>query len=123
MTMTRLFFVLLLSATALAEPMSHRLERDLLDALYRAEGGHRARRPYGVLTVPVRHAAHAREVAREIMREEWTDWECAGRPGTFPRWFARRWCPPAADARGHRNLVRNLESMLRAANVRAATRP
>jgi hypothetical protein len=118
--MTRLLALLLLSAAALAEPLTPGLERDLLDALYRAEGGPRARRPYGILTVRVRDAAHARSIAREVMREEWSDWECAGCPGTFPRWFARRWCPPSADARGHRNLVRNLETLLRAANLRAA---
>jgi hypothetical protein len=120
--MIRLLTILCLSLTTAAEPISPALERDLLDALWRAEGGPRARRPYGVLTVPVRNAAHARAIAREVLREEWTDWECAGRPVTFPRWFARRWCPPSADRRGHANLVRNLEAMLHAANIRAARR-
>jgi hypothetical protein len=118
----RILLPLLFAWSLAAEPLSPRLERDLLDSLYRAEGGPRARRPYGILSRPVVSHDHARSIAAHAIRGQWYAWERAGRPVTFPRWFARTWCPPRTDPRGHRNLVSNLETLLRAANRRAATR-
>jgi hypothetical protein len=120
--MIRLLPILCLVLTTAAEPISPRLAGDIADALWRAEGGHRARAPYGITTVRVRDHAHAREITLAAIRQEWDRWERGGRRGTFYQHFGRRWCSPRTDAVGHRNLVRNLTTIMRAANLRAARR-
>ncbi len=121
-TMIRSIAILCLALTAVAEPISPRLADDIADALWRAEGGHRARAPYGITTVRVRDHAHAREIALAAIRQEWDRWERGGRRGTFYQHFAARWCPAKSDRRGNANLARNLTAIMRQANLRAARR-
>lgn len=121
--MTRLLCILLLSATALAGDISPRFANDIADAIHRAEGGHRARVAYGVLSVRVVDAQHAREVCLATIRANWRRWQAAGRPGPFVPFLARRYCPPAHDRHGHLNWVANVNHHLRRANVRAASMP
>lgn len=80
---------------------SHRLA----DAIYRAEGGNRARTPYGVLSVKTKDA---RKVTLNSIQNNHARWEKAGRPCSFIRYMGRRWCPPSADPVGHKNWVRNV---------------
>jgi len=60
--MTRILCLLILSATATAADISPRFANDIADAIHRAEGGPKASVPYGVLSVRVVDAQHAREV-------------------------------------------------------------
>lgn len=84
----------------------------VVNAIYRAEGGSKAKVPYGILSVRVRDAAHARRVCEATVRNNWDRWEAAGRPGDFVSFLGRRYCPPAADPVGHRNWVRNVTSII-----------
>jgi hypothetical protein len=77
--------------------------------------------PYGILSVPIQDAQHARDVCLATIRANWRRWQNAGRPGPFIPFLARRYCPPAHDRRGHLNWVANVNHHLRRANVRAAT--
>lgn len=118
--MIQILTILCLGLTALAEPISPRLANDIADALWIAEGGHRARNHFGITTVMIRDYAHARAIALSAIRQEWDRWERGGRRGTYYAHLARRWCPPSHDRRGHRNLVRNLTLIMRKSNLRAA---
>jgi hypothetical protein len=120
--MIRILSVLCLALTALAEPISPRLAGDIADAIHRAEGGAKARAPYGITSRRVRDHAHAREITLAAIRQEWDRWERGGRRGTYYAHLARRWCPPQHDRVGHRNLTRNLTLIMRARSIeRAAT--
>lgn len=106
--------VLLASATlalvaprAAAAPDPVRVER-IVDAIYRAEGGERARVPYGILSVKVRDAAHARQICRNTVVNNYRRWEQSGKPGDFLLFLAMRYCPPSVDPVGHRNWLRNV---------------
>ena len=121
--MRTLIAALLLSTAVLAADISPRFANDIADAIHRAEGGHRARVAYGVLSVRVQDAQHAREVCLATIRANWRRWEVAGRPGPFVRYLARRYCPTAHDPRGHHRWVANVNHHLRRANVRAASTP
>jgi hypothetical protein len=120
--MIRLLAILALALTTAAEPISPRLAGDIADAIHQAEGGRKARVPYGVLSVRVQDAEHAREIALASIRANWRRWEAAGRPGPFIPYMARRWVPRAHDPRGHRAWVRNVTILLRESNLRAARR-
>ena len=121
--MRTLIAALLLSTAVLAADISPRFANDIADAIHRAEGGHRARVAYGVLSVRVQDAQHAREVCLATIRANWRRWQAAGRPGPFIAFMGRRYCPPAHDRRGHHRWVANVNHHLRRANVRAATSP
>jgi len=76
----------------------------LLDAVWKAEGGHKARVPYGIVTVKVRSSAHARQIARRTLTRALSE-----RPD-LP-WIeatARVYCPAEVDAVGHRNWKKNV---------------
>lgn len=80
----------------------------LVAAIYHAEGGERARVPYGILSVKVRDAEHARQVCERTVINNHRRWVQAGRPGSFVKFLGLRYCPPSADRRGHDNWVRNV---------------
>lgn len=102
----------LLTASAAAAPLPpHDVDR-IVDAIYIAEGGLKAKVPYGILSVRVRDAAHARQICRRTVVNNHTRWEAAGRPGAFVPFLGARYCPPAADPVGHRNWVRNVTRLL-----------
>lgn len=90
---------------------SHPNPERLADAIYRAEGGIKARSPYGVLSIKVRDAAHARRITINSINNNWARWEKAGKPGTFINFMADRWCPPSADPQGNRNWKRNVKAI------------
>jgi len=85
-------------------------EVKLLRAIDRAEGGHHAKRPYGVLAIRVRDRAHAREVCLRTIRSAARDWD--GR-GDFVAFLGRRYCPPSVDPVGHKNWVTNVRKLSR----------
>lgn len=102
---------LMLSPAAQARLSDPEAER-WADAIWRIEGGARARKPYGVLSVPVRDAREARAVVRRSLHRRHDDWLAAGRPGYFVDYFADRWCPAATDPTGNARWKRNARKIL-----------
>lgn len=85
----------------------------IADAIWRVEGGAKARVPYGILSVPVRDAAEARRVCLNTIRNNHRRWIKAGRPGDYLDFLADRYCPPSVDPVGNRNWKRNLRQILK----------
>jgi hypothetical protein len=83
----------------------------LADAIYRAEGGSKARSPYGVLSVKVKNSADARRVTINSIEKNWKRWEKSGRPDTFIDFMADRWCPISTDAKGNKNWKKNVSAI------------
>lgn len=80
----------------------------MADAIFLAEGGDKARVPYGVLSVKVRDKSHARSITIISIRNNIKRWNKAGKPGTFVEFMANRWCPESSDAIGNKNWKRNV---------------
>jgi len=99
---------LLFASSALSCPYAE----VLADSIYVAEGKTKARKPYGVLSIPVRDEAHARRITLNSIRNNWKRWEKAGKPGDFVSYMAARWVPKSVDPVGHRNWVRNVRAYL-----------
>lgn len=98
--MVPLFALLLAALPTYGSPDMNRL----LDAVWKAEGGEKARVPYGLTTVRVKSHAHAREIARKTLARA-----LAERPD-LP-WIeatARVYCPAKTDPVGHKNWKRNV---------------
>ena len=83
-------------------------EQKLADAIYRAEGGAKARVPYGILAVPVHSAAEARRVCIRTIHNRIVAWLAAGARGDVFAWLAATYCPASADPTGNRNWTRNV---------------
>ena len=96
-----------------AAPPSPACVDRVVNAIYVIEGGPRARHPYGILSVPVRDAAHARVVCARTVRNTWVRWEAAGRPGDYLTFLANRYCPPQADPVGNRNWIKNIHAYVK----------
>ena len=103
---------LLFLCSCRSEPIQEEFAGRLADAIYWAEGGPKTRWPYGITSVKVRDAAHARKVCLTTIRNNWSRWERAGRPGNFIDFLADRYCPPSADPAGNRNWKRNVRFFL-----------
>lgn len=86
-------------------PLPALVVNNLADAIYVAEGGAKAKHPYGVLSVDVKGAAMARQITVNSIYNNWARWHKAGRPGSqgpydiqaFIQFMARRWAPLGVD--------------------------
>lgn len=88
----------------------------IASAIYVAEGGDKAKVPYGILSVKVRDKAHAREVCLRTIRANWRRWEEAGRKGPYLEFLARRFAPVGVknDPKGlNRHWLKNVEYHLK----------
>ena len=100
---------LMIAATVVsAQPIN--VER-MADAIFRSEGGDKARVPYGVLSVKVKDKADARRITITSINNNIKRWEKAGKPGTFIDFMANRWCPVASDPIGNRNWKKNVTAI------------
>ena len=83
----------------------------IANAIYKLEGGAKAKAPYGILSVKVRDKAHARKVCMTTIRNSRTRWLKAGRPGDELDFLADRYCPVASDPVGNRRWKVNIHKM------------
>ena len=84
----------------------------MADAIYRAEGGKKAKVPYGILSVKVRDESDARRVCLNSITNNWRRWEASGKTNCFVDFMADRWCPQKSDPVGNRNWKRNVKEIL-----------
>lgn len=104
-------FVLKACSPCPAAELTERQVDTLADAIYRAEGGAKARVPYGILSVKVANEAEARRVCENTIRNNWKRWQAAGSKGRFVDFLADRYCPPSADRAGNRNWKNNVSKL------------
>jgi len=103
----RLATFLLLSCSALAAT-----DEQIADAIYRVEGGSRARVPYGILSIKVRDTAHARRICLNTIQNNRARWKNSGQPGAFLDYLADKYCPRSADPIGNKNWKRNIHKLV-----------
>ena len=87
-------------------------DSQIADAIYRIEGGARAKAPYGILSLEVKSPALARQICLRTIRNNRTRWLAAGRPGDYLDFLADKYCPPSVDPGGNRNWKRNIHKLL-----------
>lgn len=88
----------------------------IVDAIYRVEGGEKAKVPFGILSVPCKGYADCRRVCKNTVRNNYKRWEKAGRPGDYIEFLARRYAPAnvANDPKKlNRNWLKNLRRILK----------
>lgn len=87
----------------------------IVGAIYLAEGGPRAKKPFGILSVPCSGYEECREVCYNTVRNNYFRWIQAGRPGDYLEFLARRYAPVGAanDPGGlNRHWLKNVRHFL-----------
>ena len=98
------------------QPVSAWEDTEIAQAIYFAEGGAKAKVPYGILSVKVRDEAEARQVCLNTIRNNRVRWQKAGAKGDYLEFLARRYAPVVGatnDPQGlNRNWLRNVRHFL-----------
>ena len=72
----------------------------IVNAIYIAEGGKKAKVPYGILSVPVKDEAEARQVCLNTVNNNLARWQWARQNGDqrdFIDFLGDRYCPVGAE--------------------------
>lgn len=116
--MKRLIISLLVAASIqTAHSVEPPIDRQrLADIIWRVEGGSKTRYPYGIKSVKVRDAAHARQVCLRTIDRAVVEWREVGhlRVPCFVQYLAMRYCPAEVDPTGHQNWIRNVRLLIKA---------
>ena len=112
MQRTLIILAHVLLATTVEAKLPTREADRIVRAIYRVEGGPRAKVPYGILSVPVRSQAHARQICTNTFQNTHNRWLQAGKPGAYLDFLANRYCPKSADALGNRRWKQNINAIL-----------
>lgn len=109
--MKTLIFGLIIAASSYAADLTEQHVDRIANGIYQIEGGDKAKAPYGILSVKVRDKRHARSICEQTIRNNWTRWIKAGKPGAFLDYLADRYCPKSADPKGNRNWKSNIRKV------------
>jgi hypothetical protein len=90
-------------------------DQQIVEAIYKAEGGSKAQYLYGIRSVKYSNAAEARRICFNTVKNNRKRWAKAGNPGEYLEFLARRYCPVGADndPRGlNRHWLKNVKHFL-----------
>jgi hypothetical protein len=91
----------------------------IVDSIYLAEGGAKAKKPFGILSVPCYDYETCRIIAYNTVRNNYRRWQAAGESGEYLEFLAQRYAPLGAanDPRGlNKNWIRNVRYFLEKSN-------
>lgn len=88
---------------------------NIVDAIYRVEGGAKTKHPYGILSVHTSSKSEAREVCARTVRHAERDFRYDEKASDrmFITFLADRYCPASADPQGNKNWKVNMIRILR----------
>lgn len=96
---------LYLGSVSYAEPT----DNDIVDAIYIAEGGQKAKIPYGILSVQTKDP---RQICLNTVRNHRRRHSAHQCGLDFITCLGNRYCPPQADPQGNKNWIRNVKKLL-----------
>lgn len=104
------FWVLGCASQAHAEVYS---AEQIADAIYKAEGGTKAKNPYGILSVPCGSEKECREICLNTIENNFSRWQNYGHKThpDFITFLGSRYCPVSAH-KLNKNWVKNVKSSL-----------
>jgi hypothetical protein len=95
----------------------------LAEAIYRAEGGAKAKKPYGILSVPCEGKEHCGRICKNTIRNNIKRWEKAGKREPYLEFLAKRYAPTIGannDPNGlNRHWLGNVRSIYASINNNA----
>lgn len=100
-------------AQTVAQTYSRTYANRVVNAIYIAEGGAKAIKPFGILSVPCNGYAECRQICLNTVRNNWKRWQNAGNPGSFIEYLGSRYAPVEAHPL-NRNWVPNVKKIMEA---------
>lgn len=90
-------------------------DTQIVDAIYKAEGGSQATYLYGIRSVKYDSPEEARRICLNSVRNNIKRWEKAAKPEDFITFMSRRYCPVGCDNDWgcNKNWVKNVNYFLR----------
>ena len=85
----------------------------IADAVYLAEGGINAKKPFGILSVPCSGYEDCRRICLNTIRNNHRRWENAGSPGDFISFLGARYAPVKSHPL-NKNWISNVRYFLEA---------
>jgi hypothetical protein len=82
----------------------------LVQAIYHAEGAERAKKPFGILSVPCSDYADCRRVCTRTVKNNLRRWHRAGKPGDFIAFLGNRYAPVKCH-KLNRNWIKNVSRL------------
>jgi len=104
--------ILLSVFAAAGQALTEKEANRIADAIYLAEGGSKARVPYGILSLKVRDKEHARQICLNTIENNYRRWKSSGTKENFLNFLGDRYCPPT-DSVGNKNWKRNVRFLLK----------
>ena len=104
------FFFFLVASPCYAQPDFNKI----VDSIYKAEGGAKAKKPFGILSVPCHGYESCRKICFNTVRNSEKRWIASGKPGDFIAFLGKRYCPIGAenDNGTNRFWVKNVKFFL-----------
>lgn len=92
-----LFFAIAFVDCAMAETIEgYEIER-LAESIYKAEGGKKAKKPYGILSIPCEGREHCGRICRNTIRNNLRRWARNGQKQPFIEFLGARYAPIGAN--------------------------
>ena len=113
--MRTILFIILLAASCTSAIASIDTNR-LANAIYLAEGGAKARSPYGICSVKVSGTVQARSVCLRTIKHALDDYR--GGEAGFIDFLADRYCPTKVDPVGNVNWKKNVKFLYAKKNLK-----
>lgn len=91
----------------------------IVDAIYQAEGGDRAKKPFGILSVPCDSYSECRQICENTVRNNYRRWQASDQSVTYLEFLANRYCPVGAENDNGTNKywLKNVRSILKSKGV------
>ena len=88
---------------------------EVVDAIWKAEGGEKATYPYGIRSIPCGTKESCRRIATNTVRNQIVRWTADGRKESFLQSLQKRYCPVGGslDNGTCANWRRNVEFFIR----------
>lgn len=110
-----LVMLLLFSPAVAKADMSPVMVDQIVHAIYRAEGGQSAKKPYGILSVSCTSSEDCRRICANTVRNNYRRWMATDQSQTFLEFLASRYAPVSAKndpKKLNRNWLKNVQFFL-----------
>jgi hypothetical protein len=84
---------------------------EIVDAIYLVEGGEKAIKPFGILSIPCNDFYSCRKICYNTVVNNFDRWQLSGSEGDFLEFLGNRYAPPQLS-RLNKNWVPNLRAIL-----------
>ncbi len=111
MKIQSLIFCFVLCLAAKGESLDTNIVNRIVAAIYKAEGGDKARKPFGILSVKVSSKKEAEVICRRTVTNNYQRWIKAGRTNKYLEFLCNRYCPKSSDPVGNERWLKNVKKI------------